>query len=98
MPAAKRTAAGTLGWMMLVILLFSAFYIAAETDHDCIGRDCPVCAFIQRCEKTLHGAGGGTAILFSAVLPLLFVLFPAVQFAAEVSAETLVSRKVRLDN
>ncbi len=94
----KRIAAGIMGLMMLIIVLFSAFFIAAEADHDCTGEDCPVCACIQQCENTLRGIGDGTAAQLSAVVPVFFLLFFAALFVAEFSQETLITRKVRLNN
>lgn len=95
---AKRITAGIMGLMMLVIVLFSAFYIAAEVDHDCCGEDCPICACIQLCENTLCGFGDGTVAQPAAVVPVILILIATVFFVTEVSQETLVSRKVRLNN
>ena len=81
MPGHKRIAAGIMGILMLFIVLFSAFYIAAEADHDCTGEDCPICACIQQCENTLHQIGDGIAsqaaviISFSCSFPY-FLLRP----------------------
>ena len=93
-----RIAAGVIGLMMLVFVLFSAFYIAAEADHDCCGDDCPVCSCIRNCENTLRGIGEGAALQLSAVITVLFVLLIAAVLAAAIPQETPVSRKVRLNN
>lgn len=93
-----RIAAGVMGLMMLVIVLFSAFYIAAEADHDCTGEDCPICACIGQCENMLRGTGDGTAAQLSAGIPVLFILLFAALFVSELSRETPVSVKVRLNN
>ena len=95
---ANRIAAGIMSIMLLVIVLFSSFYIAAEADHDCTGEDCPICACIQQCDNTLRRIGNGSAAQSSAVVPVLFILFVSALFVAEFSQETLVSRKVRLNN
>ncbi len=95
---ALRIAAGIMGMMLLVIVLFSTFFIAAEADHDCTGEDCPICACMHQCENALRGIGDGTAAQPSAVIPVLFLLFSAALFVAELPQETLVSRKVRLNN
>ena len=94
----RRIAAGIMGLMMLVIVLFSAFYIAAETDHDCCGEDCPICACIHQCENILRGIGDGAAVRSAAVAPVILILFAAAFVIAAVSQDTLVSRKVRLNN
>lgn len=94
----KRIAAGIMGLVMLIIVLFSAFFIAAEADHDCTGEDCPICACIGQCENMLRGIGDGTAAPLSAVIPVLLILFFAALLVAEFSQETLITKKVRLNN
>ncbi len=93
-----RIAAGIMGIMMLFIMLFSAFYIAAEADHDCTGEDCPICACIQQCENTLHQISGGITSQAVIIIPIVFMLISAFPYAVCFLRETLVSRKVRLNN
>ncbi len=93
-----RITAGIMGLMMLVLVLFSAFYIAAEADHDCCGEECPICACIHQCENILRGIGDGAAGRSAAVAPVILILFAAAFVIAAVSQDTLVSRKVRLNN
>lgn len=87
-----------IGLMMLVLVLFSSFYIAAEADHDCCGEDCPICVCIHQCENILRGIGDGTVVQSAAVAPVILILFAAAFVIAAVSRDTLVSRKVRLNN
>ena len=94
----RRIAAGIMGLMMLIIVLFSAFLIAAEADHDCTGEDCPICACIGLCENMLRGIGDGKAAQLSADIPVLFILFFSTLFVAELPQETLITKKVRLNN
>lgn len=94
----KRIAAGITGILMLFIMLFSAFYIASETDHDCTGEDCPICACIQQCENTLNQIGDGIAPQVAVIIPVVFLLVSIFLFESLFSQETLVSRKVRLNN
>lgn len=83
---------------MLVVLLFSSCYIIKEADHDCSGSACPICAMIQQCEDTLRQIGIGT-ITMIAVAAVVGILFTECSFAAfETSKETLITRKVRLNN
>ncbi len=93
-----RITVGIMGLMMLVIVLFSAFYIAAEADHECCGEDCPICACIQQCENTLRGIGDGAAVKSASVAPAILISPAAAFVITAVSQDTLVSRKVRLNN
>ncbi len=95
---AIKYAAGIMAGMMLVVFLFSAFYIAAEADHDCSGGDCPICTCIRQCENLLHPSDDGTTAQPAVVVPVVFFLLSAVLPGVVFPQETLVSRKVRLDN
>ncbi len=94
----RRIAAGIMAFLMLFIMLFSSFFIAIEADHDCTGEDCPICACIAQCENTLHQIGDGITVQIAVIIPVLFMLILAFLFTVDVSQETLVSRKVRLNN
>lgn len=59
--------------MVLVFVLFSFFYIAVETGHNCTEDDCPVCACIQQCEMILHQMGDGVVSTVFAVLSVIFL-------------------------
>ncbi len=93
-----RIAAGALCALLAAALLFSAFFAAAEADHDCSGEDCPVCACVRMCERTLRGLGGGRIVLLSCAAPAFFLFFAAAFTAASFPRETPVSGKVRLNN
>ena len=93
-----RISAGIIGIMMLVIMLFSAFYIASEAGHHCTGEDCPVCTCIQICKNTLHqvcpiNPAPSYIILFTGILMLLTVLFEVIR-----PHESLISQKIRINS
>ncbi len=94
----RRSTAAIIGILMLFVMLFSAFYISAETDHDCTGEDCPICACIQQCENTLHQIGDGIASSAAVIIPFAFLLVSIFHLASLFPQETLVSRKVRMNN
>ena len=94
----RRIMAGIMSLLMLMIVLFSAFFIAAETHHDCCGEDCQICACIQQCEKTLCGIGDGAVTQAAFIAPVILSLLAAVFSLTTVVQGTLVSRKVRLNN
>lgn len=93
----KRIVAGIMGILMLVCMLFSAFYIAAEIDHDCTGDDCPICVCIQQCVKILDQVADG-AVQVSVAIPVFFIFLFVLFSVRSIVQETLVSKKVRLNN
>ena len=42
---------------LMVALFFSILFITLETEHHCIGDDCPICASLQQAEQTLNLLG-----------------------------------------
>ncbi len=94
----KKVAAGIIAFMMLVVILFSVFFIAAEARHDCSGENCPICACIQQCENTLNQLGDGIVCQADVIIPAI-ILFAAIFFSARTFCQdTLITRKVRLNN
>ena len=94
----NRIIAAIMGFMMLVVVLVSASYVAVEAVHDCTGEECPICACINQCENTLRQVGGGVELQFDSVFSVFFILIMAVSGSAILTAETPVSRKIRLNN
>ncbi|MCR5473984.1 MAG: hypothetical protein K6F28_02150 [Lachnospiraceae bacterium] len=84
--------------MMLVIVLFFTFYIASEADHDCCGKNCPICAIMQQCDNTLHGIGDGITGSGGAAAVILFTVIAPAFVVTAASSDTLISRKVRLND
>ena len=94
----KKRIAAFLAVTILLVLLFSAAFIAAEADHDCAGENCLICAQIAVCQNILK--------TFS--LAVCIAAFPAVfsytlcrgSFACAdaIPRNTLVSLKVKLTN
>ena len=94
----KKRIAAFLAVTILLVLLFSAAFIATEADHDCAGENCPICAQIAVCQN----------ILKTFALAVCIAAFPAVfshvlcrgSFACAdaIPRNTLVSLKVKLTN
>ena len=84
--------------VVLVTVMFSIAFIATESGHDCCGEDCPICDFMRQCENTLRGFSEGIAQPAVVMLPVLIALLAAEFFVSFLSSETLVSRKIRLNN
>ncbi|MBR5712262.1 MAG: hypothetical protein IKX54_01570 [Lachnospiraceae bacterium] len=90
--------ASILGILMLVVLLFSALYIAHEMDHDCEGEDCPVCSIIRQCESVIRRGCGAAPVQVWVAIPMLIGLAAAALFVCVTASETPVARKVRMNN
>jgi len=84
--------------LILCVMLFSTLFIAAEADHDCKGEDCPICACIQQCENSIRQIGNGSALQMAIVAPFVFIIVSAFFVVFDLPQETLVLRKVRLNN
>ena len=63
----KRRVFSALLILLIVFVLFASFYfILHESNHDCSGEECPVCALVAVCRNTLKN--------FSAALVLYALL------------------------
>ena len=93
-----KTLAGIMAAMILLVMLFSAIFIVTHTDHDCTGEDCPICACLQQCENILHGAGDGSHLIASGIIPLVLITGFILVSSSIVISDTPVSIKVRMNN
>ena len=96
----KRTkhAALIIALMLFVVMLFSALFIAHETQHECTGDGCSVCAILAVCEnmlKNISAAAAAAAVLTAAVFVIIKTLETASVFCP---AATPVSLKVKLSD
>lgn len=97
----KRAAAGILAFLVLSVILFSAFFIAFEAHHDCSGEDdCSICFCIDECGKAILQVrfGYGSTVRTAVSLFLFLLSAAAVHYVAVKAFETPVSRKVQLND
>lgn len=92
----NRIVAVLLAVMVLVVMLYSALFIAAEAEHDCVGENCQICYQINVCENTLKNLSLAVcAVAFAAAFT--YTLYRSISACAEVApSHTLVSLKVKL--
>ena len=92
----NRIAALLLAVTILVIMLYSAFFVAAEADHDCVGEGCPICYQVDACQNTLKSLS--LAVCATAVaVAFTYTLCRSISACAAVIPNyTLVSLKVKL--
>lgn len=94
----KKILSFVMGIIMLIMILSSELYIAHESEHNCIGDDCPICACIAQCERVLEFISSVTfsnyAICFNFCITILSVCIPVLFF----TQKTPVLKKVRMNN
>lgn len=95
----KKLLAGLMALTVLIMLLFSVFFITSEARHKCIGENCPICHEVQTCFQVLNTLGTGG---FSTVVAVLgtthFLVICVIPVFHRIPSHTLVSLKVKLTN
>ena len=94
----KRILAMLMAVAIFAVMLSSAFFLAEEAHHDCVGEDCPICFQISVCRSTLKGL---CLAVCAGVLAAAFTYAPRGDVSARVDyaqSYTLVSLKVKLSN
>ncbi|MDO4938577.1 MAG: hypothetical protein Q4E54_01280 [Lachnospiraceae bacterium] len=94
----KRVSAMLLAIAVLFVMLFSAFYIAKEADHDCCGGDCSICYQISVCESTLKSVGQAIGMITLAIFVGVFVLLHLSYINKPARHSSPVTLKVKLSN
>ena len=92
----KRIAALVLAVIVLFVMLYSALFIAAEADHDCVGENCPICYQINVCQNALKNLSlAVSAAAFAAAFT--YTLCRSISACSDFATScTLVSLKVKL--
>ncbi len=95
----KKTAAFILSALMLVTFLFSLGFVAAESDHDCTGKnDCQICEQIKIClhifDDNAPKPDANILVIHAVFAVVLCIGFAA--FAKKLN--TLINLKVKLSN
>ena len=82
--------------ILLLVLVFGFFYELTEMGHECSGDDCPICSCIQHLNELHYGRN--SAVTTVCLILSLVVLSLGITKISEPKLETLVERKVRLNN
>lgn len=94
----NRIAALLFAVTILVIMLYSAFFVAAEADHDCVGEGCPICYQVDACQNTLKSLSLAVCVTAVAVA-FTYILCRCISLCTDYAQrDTLVSLKVKLSN
>lgn len=87
-----------LAFAVVFVMLWSSFYIAAESDHECTGENCPICEQISVCCNTIRTISSGIAAVVAAVLLSYAFSRTVLLYKEETPIYTPVSLKVKLLN
>ena len=94
----NRIAALLFAVTILVIMLYSAFFVAVEADHDCVGEGCPICYQVDACQNTLKSLSLAVCVTAVAVA-FTYTLCRCISLCTDnAQRDTLVSLKVKLSN
>lgn len=75
-----------------------SFFVAREEDHNCTGKDCPICACVHQAKQVLRNLGTTPAVGFFVSLVIFIaetVILPGFWIILSIS---LVHQKVRLND
>lgn len=94
----SKVIAVIVGVMLAGIVLFSVCFLLAEAGHDCEGEECAVCVCMHMCENMLQRFSLGAS--FHVVIYLVLFSFSVALLLAGTDSvdETLVSKKIRLND
>ena len=94
----KKSMAAVICIFLIFVTFASLFYVAREENHNCTGKDCPICACIRQAKQIVKNVG--TAVNDSVTAGLIFVQRSRILETGClcVLCITLVSQKVRLDS
>ena len=95
----RRLIALSFLFCFIIVSLLATITIIIQANHDCIGKDCPVCLQIHNAQKLLAPIYKAVLItsIAAVVLFTAFIHWTKLDFF-RVYLSTLVSVKIRLNN
>ncbi len=84
--------------LLLILFLFSGYYVAAESMHECHEEDCPVCAVLEVCEAVLSNIGSALPML--GVASIVYITYARAEKLSKAAApeRSLVEEKIRMND
>ena len=83
--------------IFIIITLFSMFFIHKEHNHECKGKDCPICECIRLTKQTLKWLGfkvNEYSLIILNIFPLIIKFYFTTLI---ISFLSLVNQKIRLN-
>ena len=93
----RRVMAGLCAAFVLATVLLSSVFVTAEADHDCTGRDCPICLEMQNCVANFQLLGSSTATSENPLPEAALFTVETAPCARRAPVTTLQSLDVRFD-
>ena len=56
----KKSIAAVICIFLIFVTFASLFYVAREEDHNCTGKDCPICACVHQAKQVPSESGNNT--------------------------------------
>lgn len=92
----------TIIWVVVVatllVVLFSAAFIAKYATHECDDNECPICEMMVECETTLKTLGIAAILMVVAWLIIPRIKQVCIEITRTMSSNSLISQKVRMNN
>ncbi len=98
MKSNKRIFITLLCMAVLFAMAFSAFYIVAESGHDCTGEHCAICHQIELCENLLRSLALAVNIVGACVVGKFLCGYCRTKRNGITAAPTLVALRVKLSD
>ena len=94
----KKGMAAAICVFLIFVTFASLFYVAREEDHNCTGKDCPICACIHQVKQVLRNLGTTPAVDFCSTPVILASETVVLLCFWIVLSISLVHQKVRLND
>ena len=97
----KKTAQGlkkALGVVVMLSVLCALLFIAFEAHHECEGENCPICACLEECGRTVRGFGDSLPIISAYAAIFIAAVYVSLAESGELIFNNPILSKVRMNN
>lgn len=94
----RKMAAVIAGALLVLLTLASAFYLSSESGHICSDDHCPICENILECSNVLRQVGGAFVPHVIGIVFFLTEVLVRRNILSIFSQESLISKKVRMND
>lgn len=94
----KRIFRTLLCLVVLLAMAFSAFFIVAESGHDCTGGHCAICHQLELCNNLLHSLALAVSVAGLIAIDKFMCRFRRTKHSGRIMPPTLVALRVKLSD